>query len=175
MITTLALIMCSFSATDAIDVAQVSGESLASFFLWDVIHESSHAFVMGREGYKDISIKPYPHNDGYGFVWASAQGTPTRQLSTTQSTLVSLAPRGPDLLAAILFPCLARVSYDNKKLLYPFVLGGLVDMFTGSLGLTQYSDLQQAFPRDSGKQNIVRVAGFAIITASVLTWYFLQK
>jgi len=172
MIAALSFIVLSFSLSDSL---QLSAESGLSFFSWSVLHETSHAIAMSQAGFKDISIQPYPHMSDSGFMFASARGIPTsNNLSRQTNIKMLMAPRCVDLLAVIAFPLMANISPEKKKLLYPFVLGGLIDLVVGSIGRSSYSDIAQAFPNTRDRR-IVGAIGISAVALSVTAWYLLQR
>lgn len=123
---------------------------VVSFFAWTTIHEVSHLLAAKKlVGVVKYKIKPYPHiHPQAGFRWAGVEYWPEREVTSTESGLISLAPRLPNLLAAALCPLAPFVG--SLFGLFPAVAwllfwgAGVVDLLNGSIGYSKHSDLQNA-------------------------------
>jgi len=124
------------------------------FFAWTIIHELSHvAAAKLGPGVEWWKIKPYPHKNEYlGFVWASCRYRFSNTPTAKQEGWINFAPRLPDFLAAVLFPLGALMPWPFALFWCIFFGAGLIDMFTGSLGISKKSDLQRMITnmRESG-------------------------
>lgn len=122
---------------------------IGSYFAWSYIHEMSHIlmakYLVGLEWYK---IKVYPHVDKrLGFVWASTRYMPKRKIESTERALISLTPRLPGIVACALAPLFVFLGIfgDIPSLLWLIFWGaGVVDVITGSMGISKTSDLKRA-------------------------------
>lgn len=138
-----------------------------SFFLWTTIHELSHiAAVKMTCGASIWRIWPYPHVNKGSFYWARAMWWPLRQVNSEEQIWISLAPRIPDVIAALLFPLFLALHWWIPAIIAG---AGLVDLFTGSLGIRDHSDLRRAARAWKLSPWVLRVAGMAVIIASVIT------
>ena len=81
---------------------------------------------------------------------------------------ISIAPRFPGVLAAFMFVLTGFTSGWLALIWAIFWGAGLVDMFVGSLGISQYSDLQKAAKGFGRVPLMFRLVGAATIVISVL-------
>jgi hypothetical protein len=140
--------------------------SLLSFFLWVTIHELAHiAAAKFTCGVSKWRIYPYPHTHADGFYWGRATWWPLRQANDEEQIWISLAPRIPDITAALVFPLFLAFHWWIPAIIAG---AGLVDFFTGSLGIREHSDLRRAATAWKLSPWVLRIAGMAVITASVI-------
>ena len=149
--------------------------ALGTFFLWAYIHEMSHVLAAHwTVGVKEYHLRLYPHQWKGSWRWAGVYYYWERQPSEEEARIIHLAPRIPDLLAVLMFPCALLMPTPPLTFLWLFIWGGgLVDFVTGSLALSKRSDLRRAA---NGNASILwggRILGFALISASVLFAYVL--
>ena len=149
---------------------------VGSFFAWATIHEVSHLWAAKKlVGVSKYKIKPYPHiHPTAGFRWAGVEYWPERKIEPTESALISLAPRLPDMLAAAMCPLALLVG--SLLGLFPAVAwflfwgSGVVDLLQGSMGYSEYSDLRKAAAALNISPWILR--SFAIISLPSLFLVF---
>lgn len=151
-----------------------------SFFAWSAIHELSHYVVASRlRKLLLVNFKLYPHMENGSLVIASVQWVPESNLSAAEDAAMSIAPRVPDLFAALLAPMVVWMPTPWAAAMWVTFFGaGLVDLAFGSIGTTEHSDLQW-FARGGGHNVwMVRALGWTIallsagttITELILVW-----
>jgi len=143
-----------------------------AFILWALLHEVAHLTAVRM--FRNVSwyrIVPAPHwNDAGAFQWASVEWTHTGEpLTPGEAAVVKLAPRAPDLLAALLTPVVAAYV-ETWVGAIPLVLigAGLVDLLIGSLGISPASDLRVASEALQWPPMKLRVLGAMILLFSVV-------
>ena len=105
------------------------------FFLWTVIHELAHYFMikLTKMSVQNIKIKPWPHKLQGRWVSGSVEytyidGVPTR----LQRALVSAAPRIPDIIAIIAMIILVFATHKPFSITMVYILlllfGGIIDL-----------------------------------------------
>jgi len=138
------------------------------FIIWASIHEFSHLLAVKK--FVEVvwwKMKLYPHMSEYGFRWASVEYKHTDPLTTGQQIMVSLAPRLPDTIAAILFPICA-VLPEWWAWIWLLLWGaGIVDLFVGSVGYSENSDLRKAAKNLDVSPWLLRLYGFGLILVSM--------
>jgi len=144
--------------------------AIVSWLLWNVIHEMSHVVAAKAFGkVKSWTIKPYPHMHNGSFRFAGAywdwEGDPP---ATAARGMISLAPRIMNFLAIELIIITFFLSGMAKLLLLIFCLGGVVDMFVGSIGYGKRSDLRRGAERLEISPWKIRTAGLAASVVGVL-------
>jgi tRNA(Ile)-lysidine synthetase-like protein len=121
---------------------------LAVFPLWAAIHEYSHLRkakqLVGVQWYKMFL---YPHSYNGVWYWARISYILNRQPNSWELYDICLAPRTPDLWATLLLPFSAIFGLWPLTIL---LAGGAIDMFVGSLGISDASDLKRAAHGDEG-------------------------
>ena len=142
--------------------------SIMTFFLWTTIHELSHiaaAMIVGNV--EEWSIKPYPNKakDGHwrfaSASWIWKGGAP----SLKRQGMVNVAPMFSSTFAISLVSITFFLTGIAKMLMLIFCAGAVINLISGSTGLSEFSDLKRASKRLSINKWIIRVGGFA--TAAV--------
>ena len=141
--------------------------AVITYPLWMWIHEYSHIRAankyVGVEWYK---MYLYPHKFNGVFYWARCQYLLKREPSSYELYKIAEAPRIPDFIACILL-ILASAFH-----LYPLVillLGGVIDLFIGSLGIHPESDIQKE--ARYGRMNLWYLRTFNML---YITWTLLH-
>jgi hypothetical protein len=113
-------------------------------FGWVMMHEISH--IVGAKAVGDVEewrVKPYPHMSDGDLLIAGAYwkwgGEPSGNLGW-----IYLAPRIVNILSFIGIGLAYMVSGPLQVILLIFSFFGLVDLFYGSLGIRERSDLRRA-------------------------------
>jgi len=143
-------------------------------FAWMAIHELSH-YLMCRSfvDITDVQFKLYPHfhkRDGKktfrfaGVRWKYIDKIPTGK----QSGLIYLAPRIPDVIAAILLPLgiLFMPPVIPLTIWLCFFGCGLVDLGYGSAGISEFSDTKRASMALDISPNLLRALGYTTLCVS---------
>ena len=147
---------------------------LPILFLWTAIHEMSHIFM--AKSLLDVtewSVKLYPHiheRDGTKyFVWGLSMWRYDGDTTPAKEAAISLAPRIPDLVAAMMLQAYWLIPYGWWSwVLVAFGVGGLIDLAVGSIGSGDMSDLQRASKSLDISPWILRIAGWIIVLAAGL-------
>lgn len=147
-----------------------------AFFLWAAIHEFSHLLMVQRlEGLVDWEVHLLPGMTEKGWRWSYIRWVSTRTATDKQQGWISLAPRIPDLIAAVAFPFAALIPNDWLMAFASVLVGGgLVDLANGSVGWSPHSDLQKASRAWGISPWLLRVLGFTAVVASSAA-YLLTK
>jgi len=138
--------------------------------IWVQLHEHSHVWMADRlVGVLRYTINPWPRRYEGGIRWASVSYYMVRSPEPREEFWISMAPRLPSLVALTLMPLAAWWGWGGWVLLAWVVLwgGGVVDMFTNSLGLHPKTDLRKAAEASGTSPWIYRVGGMAFVVASV--------
>ena len=110
--------------------------------VWSAIHEESHILVADQViGVNSVRRELYPQISDNRLYWAKYHFNYDRKPTIHEIGLLSIAPRGPDLFAAVVAPMLWSLGYHALALL---AYGGVVDLIVGSIGTNYNSDLQRA-------------------------------
>lgn len=114
------------------------------FSIWTNIHELAHVFAAkATVGLKWWRIKWWPHkHPRLGWVFASWTGRFKRRITHHERTIISYAPRIPDIFACVMLLFSALLPWPFILFWLIFWGAGLVDMVTGSLGISPVSDIQ---------------------------------
>lgn len=121
------------------DIVQLILFSPVVFFLWCVIHEAAHLLAILPHKPTALQFRPYPHKHQGAWYWARiSYRLSTENISKFGAVTIALAPRVTDLIACVL---LIIGAYSWNVFVLVFLLGGAVDFFTGSLGISDNSDL----------------------------------
>lgn len=147
------------------------------YFIWTMIHELSHLWMVKRfVRLESWSIKPYPHyrdvGDGkkqFSFAAVYWRLEPDQFMTNKQLATISLAPRIGDIIAVIALPF--AVLFSSGVLFWiwiSFWFCGLVDLFIGSLGIRDNSDLRRASNYLKINPWLLRIAGMGDIVLSVV-------
>jgi len=143
--------------------------AVASYFGWCYIHEMSHILMAkATVGIYTYVLRIFPHKyPGVGWRWAACQYVFKTQPTSKQRAAISLAPRIPDTIALIMF-ALTGLFTGWAALIWGICWGaGVIDTITGSLGISEHSDLRVAATRLDKNPWWFRVAGFVGIAASL--------
>jgi hypothetical protein len=144
--------------------------AILTLFLWNVIHEASHVLAAKALGnVKEWSIKPYPHKHNGKFRFAGAYWTWDGEPPTDGARgCIDLAPRIMDVVAIELLIVALFISGLAQILLLIFCAGGIIDLFVGSIGYSDSSDLQKAAKRLEINPWKIRITGFVFCLLGVL-------
>jgi hypothetical protein len=140
-----------------------------TYVLWVYLHEISHILAAHCiVGVKSYSIKMIPEIINGMIYFGSVKYVTYREPSNTQSGYIQLAPRIFDIASAILLPLTFTVLNVYIKTALIIVLGaGLVDLFVGSIGYSDISDLKQASINLNISPWVFRIIGFTIMLMSI--------
>jgi hypothetical protein len=121
--------------------------AVATLFAWIAIHEYSHLIGLKLQPVKILryAIFPYPHKYKDKFYWGRFHRMTDRPLELHEQRVVSFAPRIPDLAGMLIlwvFLLLTPVALWSV-LIVVFLGGAVVDMITGSIGVSPNSDLRR--------------------------------
>jgi hypothetical protein len=116
-----------------------------SYLFHSYLHEMSHLcatkFLVGVDKYK---IKPYPHkNQELGFVWASIKIKRINIATNFQNGLIFFSPRFANILFCLIIAFVYLQGFELSIYFKIFLGGGMVDLLTGSLGVSESSDLKR--------------------------------
>ncbi|MHA2426416.1 MAG: hypothetical protein ACXADB_00050 [Candidatus Hermodarchaeia archaeon] len=144
--------------------------AILTLFLWNVIHEMSHVLAAKIFGnVKEWSIKPYPHKHNGKFRFAGAYWTwDGDSPANGVRGCIDLAPRIMNVVAIELLIVALFISGPAQILLLIFCAGGIIDLFVGSIGYSDNSDLQKAAKRLEIHPWKIRIAGFLFCLLGVL-------
>ena len=138
--------------------------AIVTYFAWTWIHEMSHVVVLKKTvGLHDYKLFLYPHMYFKRFYWARVRYMPKCKPSGKQQFLISMAPRAADYVGIIILSIIVMCTEPAlwSKLLVIFCFGSVVDLFAGSLGIREKSD--------------IRVAIRAAPAMSIWTWRISQS
>jgi hypothetical protein len=142
--------------------------AIVSYFIWSYIHEMSHVLAAKcTVGVTDYEIKIFPnkHPVTREWRWASYQCWFKREPTPDEQAIISLAPRIPNFIAVIAF-MFATLMNGWLLLIWAIFWGaGLVDLFVGSLGISEHSDLRKAATSLECSPWVLRFVGFFAILA----------
>lgn len=143
---------------------------LVSWFLWNIIHEASHVLAAKIFGdVKSWTIKPYPHKNNGSFRFAGAYWTWDGDPPADGARgFIDLAPRIMDVVAIELLIVALFISGPAQILLLIFCAGGIIDLFVGSIGYSENSDLKKAAKRLDINPWKIRISGFVFCLLGVL-------
>lgn len=149
-----------------------------SFFLWAVIHEASHTLVvriLRRNAI--VRLYPYPHRKGDRFyfarAWWSFEGP---ALTPSERAMIYAAPRIPDVIGSVGAVVLVQLSSPTPWTLSALILvgGSVVDLFVGSIGWHERSDLRRVSQAGVASAWSMRVLGMLAVILTIimctLTW-----
>lgn len=132
------------------------------FPFWALLHEVSHLlashWLVGLKEW-DLTIVPR-YKDGR-WLFARYEWIPVKEPTKGQYFIINLAPRIPNLIAAIAF-------VFTPWPLALFWVGGLIDLGVGSWGKSVKSDLRRASVNANINPWYLRIGGFTVIGLSVL-------
>ncbi len=146
---------------------------IGAYFVWAGIHEVSH-YLVARRLFDVVWVKfrLYPHYNRSlkTFYWAAVYYSPDSCGFLTRiedAGKVSLAPRIPDVMAAILLTAAGILPAPWGIVWGVFLGAGLVDLLVGSIGISKNSDLQRVSRWLNLDPWWLRAAGLVIIVSSV--------
>ena len=145
------------------------------FFLWVVVHEVSHwALAKLLIGIESVRFKFYPNRGSSGKLRAaSVRFKLSRPARPWERAVYSLAPRGPDLIACVALP-FGWILGSPWAVIWSLAWGaGLVDLWTGSVGIGERSDLRHAADAVGWNYWSLRVPGFLCIAVSFGLWIWM--
>jgi len=141
---------------------------IVTLFLWNFIHEMSHVLMAKIVGdVKTWTIKPYPHMHRGSFRFAGAYWMWKRLPEDKDRGWVYLAPRLPDLLAILAIPATFLLTGLAKFILLIVLAGGIIDLFVGSLGISDKTDLNKISRHFAINPWLPRVVGFVISALAI--------
>ena len=113
-----------------------------SYFFHAYLHEYLHLIAakvtVGVDKYK---IKVYPHIDSkLGFVWASVWTIRSSVANKFQNGIIYFSPRFANIFFIGLIICLQKFELSIYWKI--FIASSMVDLFVGSLGISEKSDLK---------------------------------
>lgn len=115
---------------------------IGTIMAWNFLHEISH-IIMAKllVGAKNVEIHPYPHFSDESFYWSRSKWSYEESPTIYQKAAIYMAPRIIDILfiALMVITCLSHSSFAIFWLI--FCAGGVVDLFVGSLGIGENTDL----------------------------------
>jgi len=116
-------------------------------------------------------IKLYPHTyeyDGKKYsVSALAMWRYNGELTPAKNAAISLAPRIPEIIAAMLLQVYWFIPYGWWSwILIAFGIGGLIDLAIGSTSSIEMSDLCRASRALNISPWILRIAGWTVVLAA---------
>lgn len=141
------------------------------FLIWAAIHELSHYIVAKKYlNITNVSFFLYPHNDEkLGFVWAKVKWKADRAPTEYEMAHICFAPRIPDFIAVFMFLLWPLMPTNTLMLIWAaFWIGGLIDLFVGSLGIGQYTDLRRVSNGWDIEPWIFRALGMSAIFCSLI-------
>ena len=148
---------------------------IVTFFLWAAIHELSHLFAAKKlADALLIRMRLYPHMYKDTLRFASVSWRPRKEYSDKAAAMISLAPRIPDLIAALVFPVGAFFSGYVAVAWFILFGAGLVDLMRGSIGSSVYSDLMKASIKLHINPWTLRYAGFGAALLSTTSYFILR-
>lgn len=143
--------------------------ALLSWPLWTILHELSH--IVAASFYSTLSEVKwylYPHKDEEGnFFFARVQWSWAEPaLSPIQWASIHSAPRLMNFVAALLVPL--SFLFPEPWCYIWLVLWGasLVDLFVGSLGISEFTDLRRTCDVLNISPWTLRVTGMATVLVS---------
>jgi len=132
-----------------------------SFFLHAYIHELSHLYMTkALVGVNSHRIRLYPHIDEHlGFVWASVYVDRKSEPTKLHAGLIYFAPRIANIIFILLFATISLLSFEISVYIKIIIGASAIDLFIGSLGLSERSDLRMYSKFWSISPWLPRVAG----------------
>lgn len=157
---------------EPLSLALGAASALLAYPLWTVIHEASHLAAARALGpLRDVELWLYPHRDERGnffFARVKWRWDPPLRPSPLQVAAVVLAPRLADLLGAVGFVlCAAFVPAPWLLAALALTGGALVDLFVGSLGVGELTDLRRASTVLDLSPWLLRGVGMGVLLASL--------
>lgn len=128
---------------------------------WLLLHELSHLtaakLLTNLISYR---IYPYPHTHDGHFYWARITMEYAHEPSDHRKSAILFAPRILDtfFISLMVFTCILPPSIRLYWLI--FCSGGIIDLFIGSLGISNTSDLRKMSQYLGIKSWWLRIAGF---------------
>lgn len=142
------------------------------FFMWTYIHEYSHLlavrFTVGEE-WHEINI--VPKIEGTAIRWGYIRYMTKRTPTNSDDFVISLAPRFPNLIALGLLPWATYLPGLLGWVVSLFLLTGLVDFYSGSMGFHEESDLKIAVGHNKRWLWAFRFVGVGLALSSLMLWF----
>lgn len=141
-----------------------------SYFFHAHLHEYLHLLAtkitVGVDKYK---IKVYPHIDSkLGFVWASVWTARAREANNFENGIIYFSPRFANILFAVIIALMCLQEFELSIYWKIFIASSMVDLFVGSLGVSEKSDLQMYSKYWNLNPWIPRLAGVAVSIFSLI-------
>lgn len=147
---------------------------IGTWLAWNVIHEMSHVLMAkALVGLKTWKIYPYPHKVGDNFVWARSRWKFIEKPTCHQKAAIHLAPRIPNIVFILLMAVVCMAQSPLAMFWLIFCGGALVDLFTGSLGISKFSDLKITSCQLGISPWWLRIAGMVACTQGALLFVML--
>jgi hypothetical protein len=141
------------------------------YVLWTAIHELSHvlmARLLVGISYWEINLIPkIKEAKLLRIQFASCFYIPLKRSTKQQQAAISLAPRIPDVLGAIALPFVSLMPAPISYFMMVFFGSALVDLFVGSIGMSEESDLRKAAENIDLSPWTLRLMGACIIIGIV--------
>jgi len=141
------------------------------YVLWAAIHELSHvlmARLLVGISYWEINLIPkLKEAKHFRIQFASCFYIPLKRVNEKQQAAISLAPRIPDVLGAIALPFVSLMPAPTSYFMMVFCGSALVDLFVGSLGMSEKSDLRKAARNIDLSPWTLRLMGACVIIGTV--------
>ena len=139
-----------------------------SYFFYEYIHEYMHLFITkSTVGVDKYRIKVYPHIDSkLGFVWASVWTVRSSVATKFQNGMIYFAPRFANIFFIILIICLQKFELSIYWKI--FLASSMIDLFVGSLGVSERSDLRMYSKYWNLNPWIPRLVGLALAIFSLI-------
>lgn len=143
-----------------------------SWPMWTVLHELSHVLVAKLLApVKRVDWWLYPHRDENGnffFARVSWQWVDDPSLTNRDKIMLYSAPRIMNVVAAIMLPFSCAFSSPWSYVWFIVWVAGLIDLFVGSLGISEASDLKNSAKVAGISPWIFRVVGMLVALMSVI-------
>jgi len=115
-----------------------------------------------------LMLENFPHNIK-NMRFAECIYYPKREIMSREKGIISLAPRIPDIVFAFLTPITALVNEPYCYILTILFGGSLIDLFVGSEGISDRSDLKRAADSLNINPWVLRIIGMSIFIICVIT------
>lgn len=142
------------------------------YLLWSAVHEYSHLFAARAiVGVRRYAFKLYPHIYNGRWYWSRVSYLYERNPDDREQAWISIAPRYADLVAAIALPFAALMPDVWLFHAWTILFGaGVVDLWTGSTGISKTHDLRKASVGFEISPWLLRAGGLIAIASSIAVW-----